>query len=283
MFTFLAYLKITISNEMWGWILIIGLPLVLLFAIIGGIRNFFVGVKQKKLATFKMEEEENWANDAGKSFFKRLSVMINNNESMSLTQYPELEGLANLDAESINERFGIVNPKFSIRLWYCVSVLHNRYAMEQNPLPEQTAEAVQQMDGINLVNDEVLHEKFTDCSWFELRRNSQRNWDYHGLGIRIPLGAGMSYRIGKMQAIQIQQKEEYNCEGSGTLYVTNRRIVFIGRNQNNVIPLKGILEIEQYLDSVVIGKSQGKKPIVKFDGDDAALFSRVMVKLFQTV
>jgi hypothetical protein len=50
--------------------------------------------------------------------------------------------------------------------------------------------------------------------------------------------------------------------------------------ENKSININSILDIEQYRDSVIIGKTTGKKPLIRFDLDDAAIFSRTISRVF---
>jgi hypothetical protein len=277
----LVFLKLQISDRLWGIILMVGIPLLIVASIVININNAIKKRKQLKDQQIKAELEKDWANEKGIQFFNRLAKMINQNESERMTDHIELDGLESIGESTLNQRFEVTNPKFSLRLWYVVSSLHDRYEMEVKALQGKAAHEAEAEEGINLGADEMLYEKFENCEWYELRRSRQRSFGYHGLGIRIPLGAGISYRAGQIQSIDPQNKGEYQLDSKGVLYVTNLRIIFIGLSENKVIALSAILDLEQFKDSVVIGKSRGKKPLIRFEMDDAALFSRLIIKLFK--
>lgn len=275
------FLSIHIPDVVWLWLLIIGIPLLLLLAIIMSIANALKRRKARRQQVKLQEAEKNWANPEGIAFFQRLAKMINQNESQRMSDHAELQGMAEINQASLNQRFMVNDPKFGLRMWYVVSVLHDRYEMERRVLVGKEAHVVEREEGINLGDREVMYEKFENVEWFELRRSRQRSFGYQGLGIRIPLVAGIAYRAGQIQRVEPQTKTEFQTEGKGTLYVTNQRIMFIGRNENKVIALDSILDLEQYMDAVLIGKARGKKPLIRLEMDDAALFSRLVMRLFQ--
>jgi len=52
----------------------------------------------------------------------------------------------------------------------------------------------------------------------------------------------------------------------GTMYVTNKRVIFIGVNNrvNKTLKLDDIIEVSLFRDGLLIGKSNGKKPLIVF-------------------
>ena len=56
-------------------------------------------------------------------------------------------------------------------------------------------------------------------------------------------------------------KEEYVLIDTGTLYITNKRIIFTGSRNNKTISLSSILSLTPYTDGVEIEKF-GKSPIL---------------------
>jgi len=240
-------------------------------------------ISKKKINEQQIILEQNWANDAGKLFFEKLKKKIRNNESAPIDSFEELKGLPNLNRATINSHFQITDKKFEYRIEVALGFLHDRHCAETETLAGITDAQAQSQHGINLNSDEVLYEMYDECVWFELRRNQQRSWNYQGLGLRIPLGGGLSYRLGTIQNLNPENLFEYKAISTGKVYLTNQRIIFQGESENKTITLKSLLDIEQYNDSCVIGKSTGKKPIVKFKFDDAAIFSRKISRLFETV
>jgi hypothetical protein len=276
-------LKTNFFDEYGALILLCGLVILVVLSLLISIVKFIKRQFEKRREAKSREQDKQWANAQGLAFFQRMANMIQQNQSQHMSDHPELQGMQRIDQSSLNARFEVKEEKFSLRFWYAVSVLHDRFDMENKVLMGKSALQAEQEEGINLMDDEKLYEKFEGVEWYELKRSPTRSFGYHGLGIRIPLGGGMSYRIGQMQRIEAHSKEGYVISGKGILYVTNQRMIFLAQSENKVIGLNAILDIEQYKDAVVIGKSRGKKPLIRFEMDDAALFSRLMVRLFQNV
>lgn len=259
---------------------------IIALVIIGIIVNINSGIETKKLNKIKEQEaikENSWASEEGKAFFEKIKTRLRNNESAPVGSIEELHGLNDLTKESINSKFGVTDKKYEYRIPLALEFLNERYKAETSELKGITEEQAQTEHGINLNNDELLFEMYDECAWFELKRSQQRSWNYHGLGLRIPLGGGLSYRLGSIQNLNPDNLFEYKEISKGKVYLTNKRIIFQGESENKTVTLKSLLDIEQYNDSCVIGKSTGKKPIIKFQFDDAAIFSRKLSRLFETV
>jgi hypothetical protein len=266
-------------------------PRLILFGIVALLILFIVSVisksvnsnKEKKIKEQQSIIEASWASEEGKAFFEKIKARLRNNESAPVHSIEELNGLNDLSKESINSRFGVTDKKYEYRIPLALEFLNERYKAETSELIGITEEQAQTEHGINLNNDELLYEMYDECAWFDLKRSQQRSWNYHGLGLRIPLGGGLSYRLGSIQNLNPDNLFEYKETSKGKVYLTNKRIIFQGESENKTVTLKSLLDIEQYNDSCVIGKSTGKKPIIKFQFDDAAIFSRKLSRLFETV
>ena len=57
--------------------------------------------------------------------------------------------------------------------------------------------------------------------------------------------------------------EELTVIDSGTVYVTNKRLIFMGDRKNTNIKLDKILALTPYSDGVGIEKDAGKSPIIR--------------------
>ena len=249
---------------------------IIVFLIIVGIGSLF----SKKKTEPVVEVEEKWINDAGLELFEKLKLMYNNNESLSLESIPELSDLPVKNMATVNAKFEVKEGKTSLRLWACIEWLNNRFRAENEPIKEISESEALEQYAINLNDSEVLHAVFEETSWYELKRSRTRSFNYHGLGLRIPLGAGLSYRVGTIGSLNPDSLDEYREVTTGKLFVTSKRLIFQGDLENKSININSILDIEQYRDSVIIGKTTGKKPLIRFDLDDAAIFSRTISRVF---
>ena len=54
---------------------------------------------------------------------------------------------------------------------------------------------------------------------------------------------------------------------TGTVYFTNKRIVFDGVNRNASVPLKSLIGFELWADAIKLEKSTGRSPVVGIEGD----------------
>jgi len=94
------------------------------------------------------------------------------------------------------------------------------------------------------------------------------------------LGGGFSYKVGSISSLNPQYSEDYKKISDGKLFLTSKRIIFLGSSENKSVNINSLLDIDVYYDSIVLGKSTGKKPLIKFDLDDAAVFSRILSRIF---
>ena len=93
---------------------------------------------------------------------------------------------------------------------------------------------------------------------FEMRTETQRV-NYGGTTARIKIMKGVYYRVGSVNVQRIT-REVLKQIDTGTLYVTNKRIIFDGSRKNSTIRLSGVFSISPYSDAVEIEKSSGRNP-----------------------
>ena len=68
----LVFLKLQISERLWGIILMVGIPLLIVLSIVININNAIKKRRQRKDQQIKAELEKDWANEKGIQFFNRL-------------------------------------------------------------------------------------------------------------------------------------------------------------------------------------------------------------------
>src|ERR1035437_1963971 len=121
---------------------------------------------------------------------------------------------------------------------------------------------------INLQKDERCY--FTSSSdWLEHRTVTKRI-NYGGPTARIKIMKGIYYRAGSM-GVQRITSEELQIIDSGQLYITNKRIIFVGNKKNSNIQFGKILSINPYSDGVGIEKDSGKSPIFRLSNNSDIL------------
>jgi len=113
---------------------------------------------------------------------------------------------------------------------------------------------------INLQKGEQCYFS-SNADWLENRTVTKRI-NYGGPTARIKIMKGVYYRAGSI-GVQRVTSEELQTIDSGQVFITNRRLIFLGRKKNTNIQLNKILSLNPYSDAVGIEKDSGKSPIIK--------------------
>ncbi len=116
-----------------------------------------------------------------------------------------------------------------------------------------------------------------ETNWYEDRQTTTRV-SYSGPSVRIKICKGVYYRIGSCSPKKVTTTEKKLID-TGTLYLTNKRLIFVGSKSTKTIYLNKILSIEPYVDGVEIVKESGKFPLLKFSSGDAEVFSLLLTKI----
>ena len=132
---------------------------------------------------------------------------------------------------------------------------------------------------INIQKSERLHFK-TYINWLEQRRITKRV-NFAGPTARIKLAKGVYYRMGSIGVQPISEDVWQNID-SGQIYLTNKRLIFMGSKGNKTIKLNKILNIVPHTNGVDVQKESGKSPFLKFS-DNIDIFSMILVRLLDEV
>ncbi len=128
---------------------------------------------------------------------------------------------------------------------------------------------------INLQKSEHLY--FTAAiDWMEYRKVS-KGVNYAGPTARIKIAKGVYYRIGSLKTQSVSD-DILKVIDSGQLYLTNKRLIFVGNRGNKTIGIHKILTINPYSNGVDIQKDSGKSPFLQFS-DDVYMFSLILMRL----
>jgi len=114
---------------------------------------------------------------------------------------------------------------------------------------------------IKLPKKEVCYF-FTDAEWHEMRKQRQRI-QYAGPTMRLKICKGVYWRMGDI-AVRPVTQDVLTLIDEGTVYVTNKRLIFTGKMKNMNISLNKILDVTPYKDGVDIDKDSGHSPFLKF-------------------
>jgi len=129
--------------------------------------------------------------------------------------------------------------------------------------------------GINLQRGEECYF-ITDCIWYEFRRITRRI-NYGGPTFRLKLAKGIYWRLGSLNVQTISQDVMVPLD-KGQLFLTNKRLLFVGESKSRSIRLNRILEFTPYKNGVEVIKDAGKNPFFEFyDGVD--IFAMILGRL----
>ena len=122
---------------------------------------------------------------------------------------------------------------------------------------------------IHLQRDERCYLE-VPAMWYE-NRTVTRSIRYGGPAVSIKIVKGLYYRAGGY-SYEKAASEELKLIDSGTLYVTNKRIIFVGAVRNTNIRLEKVLSLTPYKDGVEVVKDAGRNPLFVTDTQAELLF-----------
>lgn len=129
---------------------------------------------------------------------------------------------------------------------------------------------------IAIQKSEVLHIRIPSVNWYELRSVRQRV-SYSGYSTSFKVAKGFYLRSGNYRR-QSYSVDTMKLIDIGTLYMTNKRIIFTGTKKNSTIRIDKILNFTPYTDGVEIGKETGKSPTLQMT-QDADIFCMILERL----
>jgi hypothetical protein len=128
---------------------------------------------------------------------------------------------------------------------------------------------------ISLQKNEVCYF-LTDIDWLEQRTVTTRV-NYSGPSFRIKITKGISYRVGSITPQRVTE-DVWKTIDSGKLYLTNKRVIFIGEKGNKTITINKILDFNVYTNGIEIQKDSGKSPFFSFS-ENTDMFAVILAKL----
>jgi hypothetical protein len=131
------------------------------------------------------------------------------------------------------------------------------WQIEQGAVPEVSA-------NINLQRYERCYFTCT-ADWLETRRVTTRI-NYSGPTFRFKITKGLYWRAGSLGLNRVSQDVMTKID-SGQLYVTSKRLLFVGSRKNAVVQLSRILDINPYKNGIEVVKDSGKTPFLQTQGD----------------
>ncbi|HMB00234.1 MAG TPA: hypothetical protein VKS21_04540 [Spirochaetota bacterium] len=107
---------------------------------------------------------------------------------------------------------------------------------------------------------------FYTTAEFYKKKTVTRRIRYGGPTARIRIIKGIYWRAGDLGVSRVQQ-DVIALEDKGDLYLTNKRLIFMGERKNKTIRLNRILDLTPYSDGVEIQKDKGYNPVLAFTRD----------------
>jgi len=116
-----------------------------------------------------------------------------------------------------------------------------------------------QHEGLNVIlkDGEVLH--WLCSATLKKRKTVTTGANFHGLTGSFKLMKGVRYRIGALQFAP-DTSEVMVDEDTGTFWLTNQRIGFLGHKKNFTLPYGKVLSYELYKDGISIVKEGKENP-----------------------
>lgn len=117
-------------------------------------------------------------------------------------------------------------------------------------------------------------------NWYEQRTITKRI-NYAGPTARVKIMKGVYYRVGSISGERVTS-EEWKLIDSGSVYLTNKRIIFMGSKKNSNVRLDKILSFTPYSDGIEINKETGRSPLLSFT-DNVDIFGLLLSRLLREV
>lgn len=144
-------------------------------------------------------------------------------------------------------------------------------------LTEDLSIHAKKIDGLKLSKNEYCYYKSSEPINWKEDRISTRRINYGGLTATIHIAKGLNYRLGSINTA-INKSTHIVTVLTGTLFLTNKRIIVASDNQIKAYTFKRLLKMEPYSDGVALYSSAGKRVIL--DGfTDATHFNIYLDRL----
>lgn len=134
---------------------------------------------------------------------------------------------------------------------------HHLWLIENDQIPSFPVD-------ITLQKGEEAHFA-TSARWAELRTKTVRV-TYSGPTASIRIMKGVRWRVGTINLHRITE-DQVTVLDTGMFYITNKRVIFVGRKKNATVRLSTLLGIEVFRDGIQLKKPTGRSPYLLFDGD----------------
>jgi len=109
-----------------------------------------------------------------------------------------------------------------------------------------------------------------EASWYELRAKT-RSVNYSAVTASIPIAKGIRFRVGSISP-SVERESQLTPIDNGTLYVTNKRVLFDGAEKNTTIQHKDLIGLKVLQGGIILEKGTGRSPhlMLREDAESAA-------------
>lgn len=196
------------------------------------------------------------------TFIQNYVMSVINDQRLSPDEEKEMQAIAT----SLN-----VNVQLNEQTKQQLQRLKLYWALENLELPAIQANIV-------LQKSEHCYFQIGNVNWYEIRSVRQRV-SYSGYSTSFRVARGFYLRSGSYRP-RSYSTDQMTLIDSGTVYLTNKRIIFTGNKKNSNIRLDKILNITPYSDGVEIDKETGKSPTLQLT-DRADIFCMILERLLR--
>jgi hypothetical protein len=130
---------------------------------------------------------------------------------------------------------------------------------------------------ITLTKNEKCHF-VCRANWYEQRKITKRI-RYSGPTLRLKMAKGLYWRMGDLGVQRVSEDIMAHID-SGNLFLTNKRIIFLGDNKSTNIKLNKIVDFTPYSNGVTIVKDAGRSPFLEFS-KDVDLFAMILKRVIR--
>ena len=138
-------------------------------------------------------------------------------------------------------------------------------------------------DPLEVVEPDILIPKGEKCyfmgaaNYYEMRKVTT-GVTYGGPGVRLKIAKGIYYRAGSYKGARETQDQLVKID-SGMIYVTSKKIQFVGPLGNKVIRYNQIIDLNPFSDSVQIIKETGKSPYIEVEKHLVPKLTTVIIRV----
>lgn len=111
-------------------------------------------------------------------------------------------------------------------------------------------------------------------------RKVTKSVGYGGTTFRVKIVKGVYFRAGNM-GIKPHSEDELTQIDEGILYVTNKRVLFVGSKQNKTYKYSQIIDLTQFSDGIQLVKDSGRSPFFNPQDEDSEILLATIARIIK--